>query len=477
MTTQLIVPGEAPAPRSGSVDGPSSGPGGAFHRPGDAGYDAARTPWNVAIAQHPAAVACPRSTADVVAVVRAAGASGHTIAPQGTGHNAGPLGDLSETVLLRTDAMTGARVDPRTLRMTVRAGTLWQDAVAAADQAGRAVLHGSSPDVGVVGYSVGGGMGWYARRLGLQTNSVTGAEVVLADGSVVWTDADHEPDLFWALRGGGGNFGVVTELEFRTYAFTTAYAGMMLWDWSQAHRVLPRWAQWAAEAPEDVTTSFRLMQLPPLPELPQFLRGRQLVVVDGAVLADDDRAAAILAPLRELRPELDTFARVDASSLVRLHMDPEGPTPSVSGTSLLSGLPGDAVDAVLEAAGPGSSSTLLAAELRQLGGALARPAPGAGALPRIDGQFLVFGVAVAVDPESAARGQADADRLVATLSPWSNGSRYLNFSEKSIDSSCAFEPLTWARLQTIRAELDPTGLFRANHRIPRATDAPSDDRV
>lgn len=451
----------APAPGT-RLPGPVIGPD-------DAGYDAARLPWNVAVDQRPAAVATPTTTAEVAAVVRSAAAAGLQVAPQGTGHNAAPLGDLSGTVLLRTDRMTGARVDPETGRATVGAGALWLHAVEAAATAGRAVLHGSSPDVGVVGYSIGGGMGWYARSLGLQANSVTAAEVVLADGSVVRADAGHEHELFWALRGGGGNFGVVTQLEFATYPIDSAYAGMLLWDWTAAPHVLPRWAQWAVEAPEEVTTSFRLLQLPPLPELPPFLRGRQLVAVDGAVLADDDRAAAILAPLRELRPEMDTFARVPATSLARLHLDPEGPTPSVSASALLGELPAAAIDTALGVAGPGSGSTLLAAELRQLGGALARPAPAAGALPCLEGQFMLFGVAVAMDAGSAARGQADADRLVGALAPWSSGRRYLNFTEASVDASAGYDPDSWARLRAVRAAVDPTGAFRANHSIPAAT--------
>jgi hypothetical protein len=262
---------------------------------------------------------------------------------------------------------------------------------------------------------------------------------------------------------------VVTELEFASYDFTTAHGGMLLWDWSHAEHVLPRWAAWSAEAPDDVTTSFRLMQLPPFPELPPFLRGRQLVVIDGAVRTDDDAAAeALLAPLRALRPEIDTFARVPTSSLVRLHMDPEGPTPAVSNSGLLSGLPHAALDAVLATAGPGSSSSLLAAELRQLGGALSRPAAAAGALPFIDGQFLVFAVAVAPDADSAAAGQASADRLVDALAAWSTGRRYLNFTEASVAASSGYDTASFERLRRIRAAVDPVGVFRANHPVPHS---------
>src|SRR5262249_1530904 len=162
------------------------------------------------------------------------------------------------------------------------------------------------PDVGVAGYSLGGGMGWYARQLGLQTNSVTAIELVTADGSLVRATAETEPELFWALRGGGGNFGVATALEFALYPTTSAYAGLLAWDWHRWEGVLRRYVDWTASAPDSVPTSLRLMQLPPLPMLPEPVRGRQLIVIDGAVLGDAPEP--VIAALRELRPEIDTFA-------------------------------------------------------------------------------------------------------------------------------------------------------------------------
>ncbi|SEK79596.1 FAD/FMN-containing dehydrogenase [Blastococcus sp. DSM 46786] len=439
--------------------------GGFVHLPGDAPYDEFRTAWNLAVDQRPAAVAVPAGTDEVVAVVRAAAAAGLRIAPQGTGHNAGPLGSLDDVVLLRTSRMREVTVDPVRGRARVQAGALWDDVVPEAGRHCVTVLHGSSPDVGVVGYSLGGGIGWYARALGLQTNSITAAEVVTADGTVLQVDADRHPELFWALRGGGGNVGIVTELEFRTYPFDTAYAGMLVWDWAHAEQVLGRWAEWAVRAPDEVTTAFRIMQLPPLPDIPEPFRGRQLVIIDGAVLADDERAAGLLAPLRELAPELDTFGRVPTDTLSRLHMDPEEPTPEVSSTSILGSLPPEGVAVLLGVAGPGSSSSLFMVELRQIGGALARPAPGAGAVPCLDGQFVLLAGALAPTPEMAAQGLAEADAVTAALSPWANGRHYLNFAEDAVDAATGYRPEDWRRLQAIRAVVDPDGRIVANHRV------------
>jgi FAD/FMN-containing dehydrogenase len=439
----------------------------AVHLPGDPGYDAARMPWNVAVDQRPAAVACPTDAEEVREVVRAAAGSGLRVAPQGTGHNAGPLGSLADCVLLRTSAMTDVHIDAENRVARVGAGVLWADVVEAAAEHGLAALHGSSPDVGVVGYSLGGGIGWYARQLGMSTNSVLAVDLVLGDGSLVRADEHTNPDLFWAVRGGGGNFGVVTAMELRLFDIATAYAGMLLWDQDHAERVLRTWADWSLDAPDCVTTSFRMLNLPPMPELPEFLRGRQLVVIDGAVLAEDERAEEVLADLRALEPEMDTFARVPAASLTRLHMDPEGPTPGVSASTILEDLPEPAVESFLALTGRGSGSTLLAAELRQLGGALSRPAEGAGALPMLEGRFVLFGVAIAATPEMGAQGHADAVALVDALSAYSSGRDYLNFAETAVDTSRSFSEDSWMRLKGIRSAVDPTGLLVANHRVPR----------
>ncbi len=439
--------------------------GGAVHLPGDAGYDDARLPWNVAVDQRPAAVAYPASAEEVAEVVRAARRAGLRVAAQSTGHNAGPLAPLDDAVLVRTSAMRSVTIHPESQVARVEGGALWLDAVEAAAEHGLSTLHGSSPDVGIAGYSLGGGMGWYARKLGLATNSVTAFELVDADGELVRADAQNHPDLFWALRGGGGSFGVVTAIEFRLFDFDTAYAGWLVWDQKDAEKVLRRWAQWSPDAPDEVTTSFRMMNLPPLPELPERFRGRQLVVIDGAVLDTDERAEEILAPLRELEPEMDTFARVPASSLVRLHMDPEGPTPGVSGTALLEALPELAVEAFLALTGPDSGSSLLLAELRQLGGALGRPAAGGGALSMVEGQFLLFAATIAATPELAHQGRADASALVDALAAYANGRNYLNFAEDPVKVADSYPAQTWRRLQSVRAQYDPEGVFLANHPV------------
>ncbi|GAB3786583.1 FAD-binding oxidoreductase [Nocardioides ungokensis] len=443
--------------------------GGRVHLPGDPGYDAARLPWNVAVDQRPAAVAFPRTAAEVSTVVRVAAESGLRVAPQSTGHNAGPLAarGLDDVVIVRTSEMGTAIADPARGIVRVEGGAVWEPAVDAAAAHGRAVLHGSSPDVGIAGYSLGGGIGWYARKLGLATNSLTAVELVIADGTLVRADATTNPELFWAVRGGGGSFGVVTALEFRMYDIETAYAGILMWDLARIEPVLREWAAWAPGAPDEVTTSFRALRMPPMPELPDFLRGRQVVVIDGAVLGSDERGRELLAGLRALRPELDTFARVPAKSLVRLHMDPEGGAPFVSDSAMLDSFPEAALDAFLAEVGPDASTSLLMAELRQLGGALGRPHEGGGVLSHLDAAFVAFAGAIAATPDMGAQGHVDATRFTAALAPFANGRQYLNFAENPVDPRAAYAEGVWTQLKGIRSAVDPHGMFAANHPVPR----------
>lgn len=438
------------------------------HRPGAPAYDELRTPWNVAVDQRPAAVALPRTADEVAEVVRFAALAGLRVAPQGTGHGAAPFhgADLHDVVLVRTTAMSAVTVDPDRRVVRVESGALWQDVVEAAAVHGLAALHGSSPDVGVAGYSLGGGIGWYARKLGLATNSVTAVELVTAEGNLVRADAENHADLFWALRGGGGSFGVVTALELELFPIADAYAGMMIWDIEHAEPVLRQWAAWSTTAPDEITTSYRVMRFPPLPHLPEFLRGRSLVIVDGAALGDDAFGAAQVAGLRALHPEMDTFARVPAASLSRLHMDPEGPTPNVGGSAMLGHLDDAAIRSFLDAVGPGTSTSLLLAELRQLGGALGGPHPGGGALTHLEAEYVAFFVAIAPTAEMARQGSLDTDRALAALQPYATGGMFLNMAERRVDPSAGYKSAAWERLRHLRPQFDPTGLFVANHPVP-----------
>jgi FAD/FMN-containing dehydrogenase len=442
--------------------------GGAVLLPGDDGYDPARRVWNLAVHQRPAAVAYPADADEVAALVRCARAAGLRIAVQATGHHAGTVGgSLEDAILLRTSALRGVQVDPVRRIARAGAGALWQDVVAATREHGLTALHGSAPDVGVAGYTLGGGMGWRARRHGLQCNQLVAAELVTAKGEIVRTDAEHDPELFWALRGGGGSFGVVTALELALLPLETVYAGMLAWDASHAARVLARWSEWAAGAPEDVTTSARLVRLPWLSRLPETLRGRQLVNDrrrDPRRRRPRGRAAA--APARSgaraglLRPSR-------CSTLLRRLGDIDRAAPVMSDHVVLDRLDGDVISTLVAAAEPGSPFPLRSIELRQLGGALARREPGAGALGGIDGAAVLYAAGTAENAPQRAAVAGQLARIKDAMSPWSGGA-VLNFAEGAADPSTAFAPAAFRRLRAVRSRVDPDGVFAAGHAIPAA---------
>lgn len=438
--------------------------GGAVHLPGDPTYDEARVPWNLQVDSRPAAVAYPAFPDEVASVVRAAAAAGLKVAPQGTGHGAPPLaGRLDDAVLLRTSAMTELHIDAAARTARAGAGVRWGDVVERAGGHGLASLHTSSASVGVVGSSLGGGLSWYARRYGLQCSALTAAEVVLADGTFVRATDDQDAELLWAARGGGGGFGVVTAVEFDLLPEATPYAGMLVWEWTQAERVLGVWTEWTRSAPDDATTVARLFQAPDVPWLPDGVRGRRVVVVDGAIVGSPERAGDLLAPLRALRPEIDTFDVVPAGALAGLHLEPVEPTAAHADSVLLADLPDRAIAALVATAGPGSGSRLLSVEVRQLGGALSRPSPRGGALDHMDGSFLVLGVGVDDDPASWLGLRNDAARVLDALQAWGTGRVYLPMVDDRTDARRGLPEASVQRLSSVRGSADPHGLFVVAH--------------
>jgi FAD binding domain/Berberine and berberine like len=430
-------------------------------------FDEARQAWNLTVDQHPAAVVFPESADDVVAAVRFARQQGLRIAPQGTGHNASVLGSLEDTVLLKTERMRGVEIDTRRWVARVRAGAVWLEVVEAAARYGRAVLAGSSPDVGVVGYTLGGGLSFIARKYGLCANAVRAIELVTADGLHVRADAEHEPDLFWALRGGGGNFGIVTAIELELLPIRHAYAGALFYPIDRGDEVLHAWRELtqSEQLPEELTTVGRFLRLPPLPEIPEHVRGKSFVVVEAYHIGNPSQADALLAPLRSLGPVNDTIATVPMPALSHLHMDPDHPVPAAGDGLLLSELPAQAVDAFVEVAGACAEFPLLTVELRQLGGRLSRPHKWNGALSSIEAAYSLFAAGMVPDSDLLEPTRAQVQTVKAALAPWAAARMYSNFAETRRDPQCFWGRDTYNRLQRIKTDVDPDDVIRANHSI------------
>jgi len=423
--------------------------------------------FNTSIELQPGATVYPRDVDEVIAAVRYAREHGLRVAPQATGHNVGAYGTLDDALLVDVRHLQDISVDACAQRVRVGAGVKWQRVEPLLSDHGLAGLHGSSPDVGIAGYSLGGGMGWLARKYGLQANSVTAIEIVLADGRHVRADATHEPDLFWALRGGNGNFGVVTAIEFAVYPLEELYAGAMFFPFERSAEVLHAWAAILDGLPEEMMTWANMLHFPDAPFVPEHARGGSFAVVMAAFMGDEREGRELLRPIRELGPVVDTFAMVPPAELGELAMDPPEPLPFHLGHQMLAGSLDEAMDAILTAAGPGSDAPLAMVQLRHMGGALSRVTPGAGARATLPGDVCLVALGVMPDEASVAPVHAAVAELERATLPWRAGD-YPNFIERQADASAFFDEATWRRLRAVKASYDPDDLFRGNHRIPPA---------
>jgi FAD binding domain len=431
----------------------------------DPAWDEARQAWNLVADQRPALVVRASETQDIVATTRFARESGLRVAVQSTGHGAASLGDLAGSILLRTDRLAGVTIDTAAGVARVQAGARWRDVVAPAADHGLACLHGFSGEVGVAGYTLGGGIGWLARREGFASSHVRSLDVVTADGEHRHVDAGHERDLFWALRGGGGTPVIVTSLELELFALREAFAGSLLWPIEQATEIVHAYREWVATVPDALTSTVRLMRFPALPAVPEPVRGRALVSITLVLAGAGAEGNDLVAPLRATAaPYLDTLAMVPASALGDVSGDPDGPQPGIGDAILLRTLTAEAVDALVDLAGPEVQSPLTQLEIRHLGGALRSSAPDPGAAGPLEAEALVYGVGVPVTPQV---GEAITSALVAVrerLAPWTTErSTLLTFDEREPGLRHALEPDVADRLAAIASAYDPDGLFLANH--------------
>jgi FAD/FMN-containing dehydrogenase len=441
---------------------------GDLFKPGDAGWDAARQAWNLVADQHPDAVALVSSPDDVVAAVSFARENGLGVVAQGTGHGAPSLESLEGVVLIKTQRLNDVEIDPEAHRARVGAGVLMRDLVNAAQEHGLSGMPGSSPDVAVAGYTLGGGLGWLGRRYGFACGHVQAVELVTADGELRRVDADNDPDLFWALRGGGGNFGVVSAIETALLPLAEVYAGSVILPAENGREIFHRYRAWTETVPDEVSSIARFLHLPPIEEIPEPLRDRPLITLGACYAGDESEGAEVIAPLRELGdPVMDTFAAMPASQLVTIHMDPEEPVPGLIHHAVLGELPDEAVDAFVDAAGPESGSPLLFAELRHAGGALAPQSDGA-ALSGVDAAFLLNAGGALMDPSMAPAITKHLDAVADAVGQWATGGAYLNFADRRAQLDTLFPADTARRLGEVKGRRDPDGLFRANFTLAAA---------
>lgn len=440
----------------------------------DSAYDVERRGYNLAVEHRPDVIAVAESALDVVAAVREARLRGLGVAVLATGH--GPSRPADGQLLINTSRMKDITIDPAGRWARVGAGVRGGELVAAAATHGLAPLSGSSPEVGVVSYHLGGGLGILGRSLGWAVDHVRAIEIVTADGELRRTTHTTERDLFWALRGGGkGTLGVVTAIELDLHPITRLYGGGMHFAADRVEEVLTFWAEWTRTVPEDMASSALLIRMPDLPVLPEPLRGRYVMHVRFAFTGSVDEGDRLVAPFRALGPVADTVTEMPYSAVGTIHAEPTTPVAFHARNTMLRALDADAVRSLLRHAGPDAGAPFLL-ELRHAGGALGRPSAVPSALGRRDGEFVLY-VGAAAQPEEVTELQARYERLFAAMEPWSTGGVCVNFLSgpcvTAAELASGYLPDDVTRLAAIKDAYDPENVFRTHHGLAAgAYDAP-----
>ena len=436
-------------------------------RPTDDLYAETCAGWNLAWTQRPAAVVPAVSENDVTRAVEYANARGLSVAVQNTGHGVTVPAD-EHSVLIATNGLDQVSITPQAGTATIGGGASWGPVLAAAQEHGLAPLLGSAPHIGAVGYSLGGGFGWLARKHGLAVDAVRSLRVVLADGRTVTASPTEEPELFWAMCGtAGSSLGVVVEMTVDLAPVADVYAGNLFYPLDAAAEVFDHYVDWSEEAPVELTSAFNITAFPPLDLVPEPLRGNTFVIVRGcyAGAPGDETGRQLVDQLRTRRePLMDTWATIPFARQAEISMDPVDPVPAASSGRWLTGLDSTVLRAMLDAVvGGGAPSPMLFAETRHGGGRTHRENPAVSFGVRDGHRILeLVGMITApgTDAELERRFESTWQSIRATLAPLPG---YLNFAdghERVRVSHQAFDTATRERLAAAKQAYDPRGVFR-----------------
>lgn len=450
---------------------------GLLPRPGAAAYAGATAVFNLAAPLAPAAAVRAHSVGEVRDAVRRAAAEGLDVRVHTTGHSSATQAPMAGALLVRTQLTGGVVVDPRRRTARLPAGTCWGEVVDAVAPHGLAAPHGSAATVGVVGYLLRGGLSYYGRHTGLAVNCVRAIELVTADGEFRRTDAGCDPELFWALRGGGGGFGVVTAVEIDLIPVAEVVTGAAFWPVEHAEQLLGAWLRWTAEAPAEISTSAQVLNFPDLPDVPPSLSAGPVLCIAGAAVAaaasDADGCRGLvdelLGPLRAVaQPMIDTWRPGGPAAVLEAHMDPPDPVPLVGDHLLLSDLDDAAITELVRLNGDGSGTPLVGAGLRQLGGGFATPHPTGGALSHLEARFAYSGAGVPGLTGSRIEIVEHCGETRRVLAPWDTGRTVPSFVESHQQPQCHLDPARIEAVDRVRSRADPAGLF-AGDVAPGAT--------
>ena len=434
--------------------------------PGDAGYDDERAVFNLNHELLPAVIVVPQSAADVQAAVVFAAGQHRPVLVKTTGHQI--VGSARGAVVIATHRMNDITIDAVGRTARVGAGVLWSEVIAKAAKAGLAPLNGSNPTVGVAGYTLGGGLSpTLGRSYGYAADHVRSLDVVTADGELRHVDAESEPDLFWALRGGKGNFAVVTALEFDLFPVSRLYAGGIYFPGERTADVLRAWTAWHPSTPETMVTSLAVMRMPSMPQVPEPLRGKFLVSVRIAYNGTTADGERMVEPLRAVAPAvLDTVRDMPYIEVASIHNEPTDPVPYYERGIMLREFPAEAQDKLIELVGPDAETALVIAELRALCGAWDREPAVPNAVATRGLPYSLLGVSAGPLSQEKQLKRSVAE-LLDGMKPWEGDRRYVNnlAPDEAADAAAIYGPERYERLASIKKTYDPTNMFRLNHNV------------
>ncbi len=438
--------------------------------PGTDEHAAATSAWNRLTVHRPAAVFAPADAHGVAQAVRWAVREGLGVAVMSTGH--GVAGVDQDGVLINTASLRSVCIDPARRTATVAAGARWSDVLPACAPHGLVGICGSSSQVGVVGFTHGGGFGWLSRRLGFASGSVSGAELVTASGRVraLRRDRDGDLDLLWGVAGGAGNVGVVTSLTLDLHPIAGVYAGSLYYPVDRASEVIATYARWSATLPTDAMSALALSGLPDAPSVPEPFRGRRFVVVRGCFPDQESGEDHLHDVRRQLGdPDIDTWRKRAATDLDGVSLDPTSPLPFVQRGESLTDITDEVASTLLEHVIPHLGSSLVMCEARQLGGAMEKSPRGPHPMARTRARYSVNCIGVVPTPDAVAAVRATQDRIFTSLRPHLTGDTYLNFLDGDATPErvrAAYTQQDWEHLVALKNEHDPHNVFRFNRNIP-----------
>lgn len=429
----------------------------------DPEYAPALLGFNRDIIHRPRLLVVPQLVSEVIATVTFAHRHDLPVRVLGKGH--GAQGPITDGIAIATDGLAFVTVDAEARTARVGAGATWTDVLAVASPLGLAGLCGSAPHVGVVGYLLGGGIGPVARTFGFGADHVRSISVVTADGGLVRADREFNQDLFWALRGGKGGFGVVVDVEIDLFPLDTIYGGALYYSADDTPAVLRAFAEWTRDLPDEMTTSVAMLRLPPLPELPEALRGRFVCAVRIGYVGPEHHAEALMEPIRDAaRPLIDAVRQLPYSEIGSIHADPVDPMPVMEGGILLHSFTAAAAEALLACAGPTVDVPLAAVELRVLGGALARTPEPANAVGGRDAAYSLHVVGAPVPELLHTVIPELIDGVFTSMGGWRSAATQINFFGRANRPLPGMSVTSWApdvaaRLREVRRRHDPAGRF------------------